>query len=322
MSNSENNVVAEIENVTVIGAGVIGISFAALYLAHGFQVVVHDVADDIEGRVKASIEEIKPSLAAMGLNVEGMESRLSFEADLETAVSRADVIQENGPERIGFKRKLWPQIERFAPAQALLFSSSSGIPIRMQSKGMREPERLMLGHPVNPPHIMPLIEMMANQAAQPALVERAMGFYRSVGKKPILLRKELPGFAVNRLQTAFLREAILLVRWGVVTVDEVDDIVTHSLGLRWATGGPFLSFHMGGGPTGFAGFLKHFATGVQLLWLHSKFTINLLTPSMRRKLLTQIESAYGGSTIKELEALRNGRQIAVLQALEKEAAGK
>ncbi|MGB1581693.1 MAG: 3-hydroxyacyl-CoA dehydrogenase NAD-binding domain-containing protein, partial [Nevskiales bacterium] len=226
MSDVKSPENAEIENVTVIGAGVIGISFAALYLAHGLRVVVHDVAEGIEDRVKAAIEDIKPSLAAMGLNVADMESRLRFDARLETAVAKAHVIQENGPERIAFKRKLWAEVERFAPAQALLFSSSSGIPIRMQAKGMREPERLMLGHPVNPPHIMPLIEMMAHKAAAPALVERAMCFYRAVGKKPILLRKELPGFAVNRLQTAFLREAILLVRWGVVTVDEVDDIVT------------------------------------------------------------------------------------------------
>ena len=302
-------------NVTVIGAGVIGMSWTALFLAQGLNVVVHDVAPDAEARVRQGIETLMPTLAAMGLPTEFLFGRLSFEPMLAKAVANADFVQENGPDRIAFKRSLWAEVEQHAPAHALFLSSSSGIPTRQQAKDMREPGRLLIGHPFNPPHLIPLVEVVAHARTRPEDVQRVMAFYRLVGKKPMLLRKEVPGFVANRLQSALLREAVLMVKWGVVTVDELDDIVTTSIGLRWATGGPFRSFHMGGGPTGFAGFLKHFARGVQLLWLHSKFSPVRFSRGMNEKLLAQVGESFGRVPMAELEAERDQRQLALLREL-------
>ena len=302
-------------NVTVIGAGVIGISWTALFLAQGLNVIVHDVAEDSEARVKKGIEALKPSLVALGLPVGDLFRALRFEPELAKAVATADVVQECAPDRVAIKRKLWPEVERYAPQHALLLSSTSGIPTKQQAKHMQNPGRLLIGHPFNPPHVIPLVEVVPHARSTPQDAERTMAFYRTVGKKPILLRKEVPGFVANRLQAALLREALLLVRWGVVTVDELDDIVTSSIGLRWATGGPFLSHHLGGGPTGFAGFIKHFSRGLQLLWLHSKISLVRFSPALNEKLLQQIADSFGKTPMAELEAERDGRQLAVLRAL-------
>jgi len=307
---------SSVRNVTVIGAGMIGSSWTALFLAHGFSVVVHDVADDAEVRVRRAIEALKPSLAALGLPVGNLLRNLRFEPDLAAAVANADLVQENLPDRIAFKRKLWPKVELYAPQQALLLSSSSGIPTKQQAKDMKNPGRLLIGHPMNPPHLIPLVEVVAQAHAVSGDVERAMAFYRAVGKKPLLLRREVPGFVANRLQAALFREALLMVRWGVVTVDELDEVVTNSIGLRWATGGPFLSFHLGGGPTGFAGFINNFARGLHLLWLHSRLSLVRFTPSLNEKLLQQVSESFGKLPMAELEAERDGRQLAVLRALE------
>ncbi len=303
----------DIRQITVIGAGVIGLSWTALFLAHGLHVTVHDIAPDAETRIRKGLARLKPGLRALDLSCEGWDARLHVEPDLARAVADADLVQENGPDRIAFKRALWARVEQHAPAHALLLSSSSGIPTRQQARDMHAPGRLMIGHPFNPPHLIPLVEVAPHRQTPPALAQRALRFYRSIGKHPMLLRKEVPGFVANRLQAALLREAVLMVKWGVVSVDELDDIVTHSIGLRWATGGPFLSFHLGGGATGFSGFLKHFARGVQLLWLHSKLSPVRFSRHMNKMLLAQIDDSFGQVPLTELEAERDRRQIALLK---------
>lgn len=303
----------DVRRITVIGAGVIGLSWTALFLAHGLHVTVHDIAPDAEARIREGLARLKPGLRSLGLSCEGWDARLHVEPDLARAVADADLVQENGPDRIAFKRTLWARVEQHAPAHALLLSSSSGIPTKQQARDMREPGRLMIGHPFNPPHLIPLVEVAPHRQTPPELAQRTLRFYRSIGKHPMLLRKEVPGFVANRLQAALLREAVLMVKWGVVSADELDDIVTQSIGLRWATGGPFLSFHLGGGPTGFSGFLKHFARGVQLLWLHSKLSPVRFSRRVNEKLLTQIRDSFGRVPMAELEAERDRRQIALLK---------
>ncbi|AXI02982.1 3-hydroxyacyl-CoA dehydrogenase NAD-binding domain-containing protein [Aquirhabdus parva] len=305
------------QNVTVIGAGVIGISWIALFLARGLRVVVYDNAPNIEQRVISSIQAILPNIETVELPVSSLLKRLSFETDLARAVMSADVIQENGPDKINFKRKLWIEIERYAPQHALFLSSSSGIPTRIQASGMQRPGRLLIGHPFNPPHLIPLVEVVPHKRALPETTQRALSFYRMIGKQPILLRKEVPGFVANRLQAALMREALLLVKWDVVTVDELDEIVTRSLGLRWATGGPFVSFHMGGGPKGFTGFIDHFSWGMQLLWLQSKFSPVFFSTELKEKLLNQISASFGKKSLTELEADRDRCIIALQRTLDK-----
>lgn len=302
-------------NITVIGAGVVGISWSALFLANGHTVTVYDVADDSPQRVRDGVARCEPTLRSLGYDTADMTARLKFCDDLAEGVRDADVVQENGPERRDFKRRLWAQVEKAAKPTALLLSSSSGTTATSQSALMTNPGRLLIGHPFNPPHLIPLIEVVPGKNTDPSAVEEAMQFYSALGKTPIRLRREIPGFAANRLQAALFKESVALVRAGVVTVEELDDIVVNSVGLRWATAGPFQSFHLGGGPSGFRGYLDHFATGMQLLWLHSATRPVVLTTSLKRRLLGQIDDSFGARPIHELEAERDEKQLAVRAAL-------
>jgi len=237
-------------NVCVIGAGVIGASWTALFLAHGLKVVVNDPQPDIETTLKGALLKIAPTLRELGLAHESLDKRLCFEPDLERAVAGADLVQENGPERPEWKQQLWARIENAVPKHALLLSSSSARPATEQGREMKDASRLLVGHPFNPPHLIPLVEIVPGERTDPDAIADAVAFYEALGKVPRVLKKEIQGFVANRLQRAIMREACYLVQEGVVTIDELDDIVTSSIGLRWAVNGPFSSFHMGGGPRG------------------------------------------------------------------------
>ena len=202
---------------TVVGGGVIGISWTALFLAHGLEVTVCDPLPDVAERVRAGLREIAPTLAQLGLSVDaltGSTDALGFDPDVASAVAGADVVQENGPERPEVKQPLGSAIEASAPANALLASSSSGIPASVMSQAMRRPGRLVVGHPFNPPHLVPLVEVVPSPGTDPGVVEAAVAFYR-------------------------------LVAQGVVTEQELDAVVTNSIGMRWAVAGPFQTFHLG-----------------------------------------------------------------------------
>ena len=308
---------APAKTVAVIGAGVIGASWAALFASHGLKVVVNDPRPDIESIVLADLQKIAPTLHALGLPSEGLEQHLSFEPELEPAVANADVVQENGPERIEFKQALWVRIERAAPRHALLLSSSSAKTATEQSRDMVDASRLLVGHPFNPPHLIPLVEVVPGERTDPAAVAQAVAFYRSVGKVPMVLRKEISGFVANRLQRAIFRESCYLVQQGVVTADELDDIVTHSVGLRWAVNGPFSSFHMGGGPGGFEAFFKQFAPGMGAAW--KNMPAMTLDEDLQRLIIGQAAASFGKTPFEQLERERDDKQVALLRALHKES---
>lgn len=298
------------QNVTVVGAGVIGASWTALFLARGMTVTISDPAPDVEKQVRAQLNEAVPALRALGLPTDGLDRDLRFEADLERAVANADVVQENGPERLDVKQDLFRRIERAAPAEALLLSSTSGIRATDIAEALQQPGRLVIGHPFNPPHLVPLVEVVGGEQTDPQAVRRAVDFYTALGKKPRVLRKEVPGFVANRLQAALFREAIDLVVQGVVTEEELDEIVTSSIGLRWAVAGPFRSFHLGGGPGGLPAFLQHFGPALQSQW-RDLGSPQLDEPAV--KLLS--EQARFGASIEELQTARDKAQIKVMRAL-------
>src|SRR6478672_7881313 len=227
------DVLNRFRNVAVIGAGVIGASWTALFLAHGLNVVVSDPREDAEAEVRDELAKVGPTLDSLGLPNTGLESRLRFEADTARAVNGVDVVQENGPERLPFKQELWAKIETVCP-RSLLLSSSSSLTATQQAALMKHPERLLVGHPFNPPHLIPLVEVVPGEKTTPEAVDDAVAFYAALGKVPRVVRKEMPGFVANRLQRAIFRECCYLVIQGVVKVDELDDIVTSSIGLRWA----------------------------------------------------------------------------------------
>lgn len=301
--------------VTVVGGGVIGASWAALFVANGLRVTVNDPDPDVAKKVLSYCEEAKPSLSALGYADFNIND-ISFESDLTKALEDADYVQENGPERLDFKSDLWKRIESEAPENALLLSSSSGIEASKQSEGMKQPGRLLIGHPFNPPHLMPLVEIVPGEKTPRELTARAIEFYEAIGKVALEIKMEVPGFVANRLQSAIFRECVYLVKEGVVSVGDLDKVVTSSLGIRWATGGPFLSFHLGGGAGGFAHFIEHLAPGMASRWKGQMATDVQFDEDTNKLLLTQIQEAYGNSSIPLLNAERDVKEVAVMKGVQ------
>jgi ketoreductase RED1 len=301
-------------NVTVIGAGVIGASWVALCLAQSLRVCVNDPREGVDAEVRGLVERAAPSLGALGLPTTFAAEQLWFEPDLERAVAGADVVQENGPERLDFKRALWRRIEAAAPPHALLLSSSSALPATEQSKEMVQPGRLIVGHPFNPPHIIPLVEVVPGQQTPPQAVQEALAFYRALGKAPQVIHKEIGGFVANRLQAAIFRECVSLVAAGVVRIEELDAIVTQSVGLRWAAGGPFQSFHLGGGDGGLRSFVRQFGPGMEKRWQSMRDEVKF-DEATTALLFEQADAAFGTRSREQLEAERDAAQIAILRAL-------
>jgi len=305
-------VLGRYRNTCVIGAGVIGASWTALFLAHGLNVVVNDPQPDIEAVVRAALAKIAPTLRELGLPYEGLEKNLRFEPDLERAVADVDLVQENGPERTEWKQQLWARIEKAVPGHALLLSSSSARTATLQAQDMQDASRLLVGHPFNPPHLIPLVEVVPGERTDPRAVEDAVAFYTALGKVARVLRKEIAGFVANRLQRAIFRESCYLVKEGVVTIEELDDIVTNSIGLRWAVNGPFSSFYMGGGPTGFRGYFKQFGPGMKASWGTSS-PIEY-GDDIAQLIIGQGDAAYGNTPMEQMERRRDDTQIALLRA--------
>src|SRR5436853_5471814 len=246
-----------IHRIAIVGTGVIGASWAAQYLARGFDVVATDPAPNAEANLRKYVDEAWEQLEAIGLSPGATRDRLTFTPDIKAALAQADLVQENAPERPEFKIKLFADMEATLPVDSIIASSSSGItPSVMQSK-CKHPERVLVGHPFNPPHIIPLVEVVGGAKTAPEAIKQAMAFYASIGKKPILLHKELNGHVGNRLQAALYREVAYLISQGVLSIEDADVAVTWGPGLRWGVMGPSLQWHVGGGAGGIQHFMEH-----------------------------------------------------------------
>ena len=303
------------KTAVIIGGGVIGASWAALFLANGMKVIVSDPDPEIASKVKVMIDAAMPALHDLGYPATDHHSNLSFEKDNSVAVARADIVQECGPEKVEFKQCLWQSIEAAAPAEALLCSSSSTLPASLQDARMVDRGRLVIGHPFNPPHLMPLVEVVPTPATDPAITARALAFYTGVGKVALEIKKEIGGFVANRLQAAIFQESVYLVSEGVVTLDQLDDIVTSSLGIRWATSGPFLSFHLGGGTGGLRHFIEHLGPPMETAWRH--LGTAHFDDATKEKLLAQLETSYAKSSFDDLSEARDAKEVAVINGLAK-----
>ena len=228
-----------IHKVAIIGTGVIGASWAAQFLAKGLDVVATDVAPDAETSLRRFVKAAWPALERLGLAPGASQSRLTFSADLPTAVAGADLVQENGPERIDFKKKLYRQLDELLPSDVIIASSSSGLTMsEIQSDCRLHPERCVIGHPFNPPHLIPLVEIVGGAKTSEETIRRATEFYTSIGKQTVRLNKEVPGHVANRLQAALAREVYYLVDEGVVSVADVDTALSLGSGLALGHHGP------------------------------------------------------------------------------------
>ncbi len=300
------------KQVAVVGAGLIGSSWAALFLAHGLRVKVCDPRPDIETLVHKTLEQAAPALQGLGLTTAKLADKLSFHAEVEEAVEGASLVQESGTESLPFKQELFARMSRKASSRTLLISSSSTFRATDIARDMTDPGRMLIGHPFNPPYLIPLVEVVPGERTSPAAVAEATAFYRALGKKPVALRKEIAGFVVNRLQAVLMSECINLVKQGVVTVDEFDQAVTNSVGLRWAVAGPLQSFHVGGGAGGLRYFLEHIGPPFERLWKDSeRATLDEATIDL---LAGQASRAFGEG-YREMAAARDKKQLAILKTL-------
>jgi 3-hydroxyacyl-CoA dehydrogenase/DNA-binding beta-propeller fold protein YncE len=247
----------QVRRIAIVGTGVIGASWTAQYLARGFDVIATDPAHNAEESLRKYVDEAWPALTDIGLSPGAATERLSFTENMKEALTNADFVQENGPERPDFKIKLFAEIDEATPPDSIIASSSSGLTMTVIQSACKRPERCVIGHPFNPPHIIPLVEVVGGSRTSAEVIQRAIAFYASIGKKPIYLRKEFPGHVANRLQAALYREILYLIQQGVLSVAEADDAVSYGPGLRWGVMGPSLLWHLGGGPGGIQHFMEH-----------------------------------------------------------------
>jgi len=302
--------VGGVDRVAVVGTGVIGASWAAHFLAHGLDVTASDPSPGAEDRLRADVAAHWPVLERFGLAEGASQERLSFTADPGDAVADADFVQENGPEREDVKHALFAVLDAAARPDVVLASSSSGLLPSAIARGCpHHPERLVIGHPFNPPHLIPLVEVVPGERTSAETVDRAMAFYAAVGKRPIRLRQELPGHVANRLQAALWQEAYSLVERGVASVSDIDAAISQGPGLRWAVLGPFLNQHLSGGPGGIAHVLEHLGPPTERWWRDLGEVT--LTPELVQKLVAGVDEELAGTDVAELVTRRD----AVLDAL-------
>lgn len=263
MSAQENQA---IRHIGIVGTGVIGASWAAFFLARGLTVTATDPAPGAEQRLRDAVRRHWPTMERMGLAEGASPDRLHFEPELERALAGCDFVQESGPERADFKADLYARMDAATGPHVLLASSSSGLPVSDMQARCEAPERVVLGHPFNPPHLIPLVEVGGGEATSPESIRRAMDFYASLGKRPIHVRREILGHIANRLQAALWREAFHLVDRGVASVADIDIAIAHGPGLRWALMGPFMNLHLSGGDGGMAHLLEHLGGPIESWW--------------------------------------------------------
>jgi carnitine 3-dehydrogenase len=247
----------QVHRIAIIGTGVIGASWAAQYLARGFDVIAANPDPKAELELRKNIDAAWKELTIIGLSPGATRDRLTFTSNMKEALSKADFVQENAPERPDFKIKLFTEIDDATPTDSIIASSSSGITMSVIQSGCKHPERCVIGHPFNPPHMIPLVEVVGGKKTSPDAIQQAMAFYASIGKKPIHLRKELPGHAANRIQTALYKEVVYLIEQGMLSVEDADAAVSWGPGLRWGVMGPSLLWHLGGGEGGIRHFMEH-----------------------------------------------------------------
>ena len=307
--------VSRVDTVAIVGCGTIGASWAAWFLARGYRVRGWDPSPSAAATVQRTVREAWPSFLALGIatgDAEEALERVTVSGELEAAVDGAGFVQESAPENADVKLPLLERLDK-AVGECVIASSTSGfMPSRLQSV-MANPGRLVVGHPFNPPHLIPLVEVVGGEQTDPAAVAWALDFYRHVGKRPIHVRKEVPGHVSNRLQVALWREAVHLVAEGVANVADVDAAIADGPGLRWAIMGPHLTFHLGGGEGGMRHFLDHLGGPIESWW--DTLGNPSLTPEVRNKLVAGIEEEKAGCDDAALRRQRDERLVELLRLL-------
>jgi carnitine 3-dehydrogenase len=310
----------QVRRVGIVGAGVIGGGWALHYLRMGLDVDVYDPDPAAHQDLARMRDQNWPLMERLGLRAGASPYRLVIHADLAAAVSGADLIQENAPEDAAVKRAVLADIDRAARPGVVIASSTSGFGMTELQADCARPERCVVGHPFNPPYLIPLVEVVGGERTDPAAVDWLADFYAFVGKRPLRLSRELPGFVGNRLQEALWREALHMVAAGEATVEEIDEAIAYGPGLRWAQMGPCLTFHLAGGANGMAHMLDHF--GAALLEPWTRLAAPPLTPQLRQRMIEGCKREAAGRSVADLEGLRDAFLADLLALIERYAPGQ
>jgi 3-hydroxyacyl-CoA dehydrogenase len=303
-----------IRRIAIVGTGVIGASWAAEFLARGLDVVATDPAPNAEANLREYIDEAWKDLTSIGLSKDASRDRLRFTTNMKEALSEADLVQENAPERSDFKIKLYAEMEGVAPVDSLFASSSSGITPSVIQSQCKHPERVVVGHPFNPPHIIPLVEVVGGSKTSPDAIQQVISFYASIGKKPIHLKKELPGHVANRFQAALYREMLYLIEQGVLSVEDTDAAVCYGPGLRWGVMGQSLQWHLGGGAGGIQHFMDHLMPPLEGM-MKALGTPNI-TPELKQKVINGVMREAAGRPVDQLAQEENRVLVGLLKLRE------
>ncbi|WP_027967809.1 3-hydroxyacyl-CoA dehydrogenase NAD-binding domain-containing protein [Halomonas halocynthiae] len=292
----------KIHSITIIGCGTIGVSWAAYFLAQGLDVTAWDPS--------ASARESFTARVALDMvALEAIPGEPTIASSQEQSVGEADLIVENAPEISELKRTLLCDLQNAAPVHAVIASSTSSLMHSDIAQDVGDPGRVVIAHPFNPPHLVPLIELYG---PDPDVVQRLAAFYQEVGKQPVVMRREMIGHIANRLSSALWREALYLLQEGVASVEDIDRAVTAGPGLRWAIQGPFLTYHLGGGQGGIRHYLEHLGPSQQYRW--ASLGEPLMDDELQQQVVEGVESATQGHELEKLFAQRDAMLVALQKA--------
>ncbi|HEU0288150.1 MAG TPA: 3-hydroxyacyl-CoA dehydrogenase NAD-binding domain-containing protein [Nocardioidaceae bacterium] len=298
-----------------MGVGVIGGGWAAHFLRMGFDVVAWDPGPDAERRLSDLVDRAWPLLERLGVREGASRSRLRFADSLEDALAEADFVQESSPEVLDSKVELLATIDRLAAPGVVVASSTSGLGMSEMAVECSTPSRFVVGHPFNPPYLIPLVEIVGGVKTDGDTVAWAESFYTAYGKSCLTMEHEVPGFVGNRLQEALWREALHMIDSGQATAKQIDDSIIYGPGLRWALMGPILTFHLAGGPGGMAHMLDHFAPALLEPW--TRLDAPQLTEELRDQVVAGAADVADGETVYQLEQRRDEFLVDLLLLLDK-----
>ncbi len=299
-----------IRRIAVIGTGITGSSWAALYLARGFDVIAMDPAPNAESNLRRYVDTAWQALARLGLSPKASPQHLDFIPDLAQAVHDADFIQESGPEHEECKVCLFADMDAAAPPDSIIASSSSGLAMSVIQYACNHPDRCVIGHPFHLPHLTPLVEVVGGVNTSPEAIRGAISFYDSIGRKPIQLRREIAGHAANRLQAALYREIASLIEQDVLSVTDADTALCWGPGLHWGAMGPNL-FHVAGGQGGIRLFLEKMAGLIDGKW--NELGNAKLTPQLQQTIVEGVLQEIGNRSLEQLARERDDMLLGLLR---------
>jgi len=307
--------------IACIGSGVIGSGWVARFLFNGYDVAVYDPSPDAQATTEHILDNALRALSALTPKRLPNKGRLSFAPSLADAVRDAILIQESVPERLDLKLAVLKEIDASCSRDALIASSTSGfLPSKLQAP-LQHPERLIIAHPYNPVYLLPLVELVPGEKTGRQAIEMAAALYRHTGMEAVILEKEIDAFVGDRLLEALWREALWLVNDGIATVEQIDNIIRYSFGLRWAQMGLFQTYRIAGGPAGMKHFLAQFGPALQWPW--TKLTdVPELDETLIGRIASQSDAQNENLSIRDLESIRDANLVAIIRALSQQQQGK